>query len=343
MSADKRSGIADDAADYEDLPEPEETKAPQQRPTAPAKKAPPRGASGIASDADLFQDLLEESTDAVQRLDSDWLYQVNGQVFGPVKPKELLEMLYRAEITAETPVASEDGDFRPLRHFAVLRSHLPKVERHLEERAQHHKEERAESKKRLKKRLAWATAAIVLALVGSLGIAYAVRSRRLAAAEAEKVAKEQALKQELEDLLASVTIEPPLINVVEEPAPSKTRSRRARRRAKSRAVARFSGGNAGTGDLTRTEIMQGVGRAFKGFKRCIVQQMQRDKETVPEQIVLTFSVNNKGRAQNVSLTDRFLRRSPLKGCMATQLGKVRWRAYTGEVQNIEYPITIGRH
>lgn len=340
MSADKRSGIASDAADYEDLPEPEEGRAPVP---PPLRKAPLRGASGIASDADLFEDLLEESTDSVRRLDSDWLYQVHGQVFGPVKPKELLEMLYRGEITADSPVASEDGEFRPLRHFAVLRSHLPKVEAHRREHAEAKAQEQSEAKVRLKKRLGWASVALVLALLGSFGIAQWVRSSRAAQAEADKVAKEDELKQQLEDLLASVSIEPPLIGVLDEEEDPKQTSKRSRRRRKSRAVARFSGGPAGTGDLSRQEIMQGVGKAFDGFKRCIVQQLQRDKDTVPEQLVLTFSVNNEGRAQNVSLKDRFLRRSPLKDCMAGQLSAVRWRAYKGEVQNIEYPITIGRH
>lgn len=338
MATDKRSGIADDATDYEDIPEPA---APAASAPPPLRKARPRGASGIASDADLFEDLLEESTDGVHSLDSDWLYQVDGHVFGPVKPKELLEMLYRGEITGESPVSSDEGDFRPLRHFAVLRSHLPKVESHHRELEAAKAKDRVEGKARLKKRFGWAGAALVAALIGSIGIAYWVRSSRVADAEADKQAQEAALNQQLDDLAASVSIEPPLMAVVQEPEVRK-RGKRSRRRSKQ-AVARFSGGPAKTGDLTKPEIMKGVGKAFGGLKRCIVKQLQRDKDTVPEQIVLTFSVNNEGRAQNVSLTDRFLRRSPLKACVAAKLARVRWRVYKGEVQNIEYPITIGRH
>ncbi len=339
MATDKRSGIADDATDYEDIPEPA---APAAAPP-PLRKARPRGASGIASDADLFEDMLEESTDGVHSLDSDWLYQIDGHVFGPVKPKELLEMLYRAEITGESPVSSDEGEFRPLRHFAVLRSHLPKVEKHHGELEATKAADRVEARARLKKRLAWAGAALFAALIGSLGIAAWVRTSREAEAEAQKLAKEAALNQQLDDLAASVSIEPPLMAVVQEPAPTKRGKRSRRRRKASRAVARFSGGPAKTGELSKQEIMKGVGRSFGGLKRCIVKQLQRDKDTVPEQIVLTFSVNNEGRAQNVSLADRFLRRSPLKDCMAAKLARVRWRAYKGEVQNIEYPITIGRH
>lgn len=347
MSADKRRGIADDASDYEDLPEADERPPPAMvaKPAAgppPLRKSAPRGASGIASDADLFADMLEESSDAVRSLESEWLYQQHGQVFGPVKPKALLEMLYKGDVTPDTPVSSEEGDFRPIRHYAVFRAHLPKIEAHQRERAEAEAAHRAEVRARLKRRLGWASVALVVALVGSAGIAAWVRQSRLAAAEAEKQAKEAELKKELDDLLASVTIEPPLLQVVEDPAPDKRAHKRHRRRRKSRAVARFSGGAPKSGELTRSEIMAGVGRAFTGIKRCIVQQMQRDRESVAEQVVLTFSIDNEGRAQNVSLSDRFLRKSPLRACMATKLAKVKWRAYKGEVQNIEYPITIGR-
>jgi hypothetical protein len=335
MPADKGTGIADDAGTYEDLPEPEE--AP-----APARSARPRNASGIASDANLFEGLLEESSDAVQRLDSQWLYQVHGQVFGPVRPKELLEMLYRGEITPDTPISPEDGDFLPLRRIGVFRSHLPKVEAHRRDLEAAKAKDQLEAKRRLKRRLGWASLALVAALGGSLGIAMWVRQSRAAAVEAEKAAKEAQLKAELDALLASVTIEPPLLSVVDdEPEEDPGGGKRPKRRKKS-AVARISGGTSATGEITKAEIMQGMAQAFSGFKHCIVQQMQRDKDSVPEQIVLTFSVDNQGKAQNFSLTDRFLRKSPLKDCLGGQIARVQWRAYKGEVQNIEYPITIGR-
>ena len=333
MPADKGTGIADDAGTYEDLPEPEA--AP-----APARSAPPRAGSGIASDANLFEGLLEESSDAVQRLDSEWLYQVHGQVFGPVRPKELLEMLYRGEITPDTAIAPEDGDFLPLRRIGVFRSHLPKVEAHRRELEVARARDQAEARRRFKRRVGWASLALVVAVAGSGGIAFWVRSSRQEAAEAEKAAKEAKLKDELEALLASVSIEPPLLSVVDDEPEGPTGGKRARRPRKT-AVARFSGGSAAKGEISKAEIMQGMAQAFPGFKHCIVQQMQRDRDSVPEQLVLTFSVNNQGKAQNFSLTDRFLRKSPLKDCLGGQVARVSWRTFTGEVQNIEYPITIG--
>ena len=172
---------------------------------------------------------------------------------------------------------------------------------------------------------------------GSWGLVQYVRGAREAAALKEKEDKEAALKKELEELYASVTIEPPLMPLVKE-EPQKKRKKKARKGKRRRAVATIGG----TGELKREEIMAGVAGVFGGFKRCIVKQMQRDPESVPEQIVLTFVVGNNGKARNVSLTDRILRRSPLKDCLAGRLAQAKWRAFKGEVQNVEYPITIGR-
>lgn len=324
----REDGIADDADAYADLPETSE------------RAAPSRAASGIASDADLFNDLLDEGTDKARTLDTNWLYQQQGQVFGPVKSKELLQMLYEGEIDAETPIAVEDGEFQPLRRIGVFRAHLPKVEKHREEVREAEAQHRRVAKDRLVKRATLIGATVLVVVTAAVAVPWYVISTREAQAEADKVEREDALRKELDDLLASVTIEPPLLALVDEPAPTGKKKRRKRRGGG--AVARFSGGAVKTGELTRQEIMAGVARAFSGFKRCIVQQMQRDPESVSDQIVLRFSVNNAGRAQNVSLKDRFLRRSDLNTCMSGQLQKVRWRAYKGEVRNVDYPITVGR-
>ncbi len=335
MSAGRDDGIADDADAYADLMD--EQDGPPRSP--PRTQAPPRAGSGIASDADLFADMLEEGTDKARSLDTNWLYQQQGQVFGPVKSKELLEMLYKAEVDADTLVAVEDGEFAPLRRIGVFRAHLPKVHAHLEEVREAEEQARLAAKERFKKRATLIGGTVAVVVAAAVAIPWYIITSREQAAEADKAAQEEALRKEMDDLLASVTIEPPLLALVDEPAPTGKKSKKRRRR---RRVASFSGGKAQTGELTREEIMAGVAKAFSGFKRCIVGQMQRDPESVGEQIVLRFSVNNAGRAQNVSLKDRFLRRSELNACMTQQLAKVRWRAYKGEVRNVDYPITVGR-
>jgi hypothetical protein len=341
MPAPKGKGIADDADSYSDLGSGSESGSP------PPLKRPPsqKKGKGIAEDADAFADLVDETTDKARTLESDWLYQLNGQVFGPVKPRDLLELLYDGKIDKDTPIAISDGEFAPLNRYGVFRVHLPKVEnRKIEIQAVHLAEEAA-AKARVKKRITWVVFALVVAAPVTYGIVRYIRHLKEEAARAEARVKEEALLKEVDTLMASVTIEPPLVDLTDDDKPDDNGAKKKRRRA----VAKFSGsagkgvvGEGGTGELTRTEIMSGIARVFGGFKRCIVEQIQRDPESVPEQIVLTFAIDNEGAVQNVSLGDRTLRQSPLRPCMAGQLGEVRYRKFKGEVQNVEYPITIGR-
>lgn len=345
MGGDERKGTADDADACVGLAEPAEPPRSGSGSGTPIGMQGKRSA-GIASESTSFEELLEEESHHARRIDSRWLYQLDGQVFGPIRPKELLQMLYQGEIDETTPIAPEDGEFYPLRRVGAFRSHLPKAAAHRSEVEAARRRARAEARQRAFRNLSLVAGAAALLLLGSVATVWLVRSARQADAERARVEKEAALQRELDALLASVTIEPPLLPLVDGDGGATRRTKgksRRRRRERNRAVARFSGGLSRTGELTRTEIMTGVARAFPGFKRCIVKQIQRDADSVPAQIVLVFSVSNSGRAQQVSLTDRFLRRSPLKDCMAQQLVKVRWRTYKGEVRNIEYPITVGRH
>jgi hypothetical protein len=332
MPAPKGKGIADDSADYENLGESDRSKR-----ASSASKA-----KGIAEDSKLFEDLMgEETTGKARTLDSDWLYQKSGQVFGPLKPRELLELLYSGEIDKDTPIALDGTDFEALHKYGVFRVHLPKVRKHHEELAVAKAEEEAAAKARLRRRIGW----IVLAVVAGSGLAYGgyklVWMQKEKRAEQEKQAKEKAILDEVDKLMASVTIEPPLIGLGDETEDTKGTSKSKRRRA----VARFTSGASHVSDateLTHQEIMVGIGQAFGGFKRCIVQQIQSDPDSVPETLALSFSINNDGNVQNASLNDRTLRDSQLAGCMTRQLQQVHFRKYKGEVQNVEYPITIGR-
>jgi hypothetical protein len=329
MPAPKGKGIADDAAAYADLAkDPERAKAP-------------RAGKGIADDASLFEDLVSEDTGKARTLESDWIYQLNGQVFGPVKPRDLLELLYAGEINGDTPIALDGGDFQALQRYGVFRVHLPKVAKHQAELKDQQEEQKAQERARLKKRLTWVALAVVIGAGSTYGIVQYVRLRKEEAARAEAKAKEEALLKEIDNLMASVTIEPPLIELVDETETKETTPGKRKRRA----VARFSGaagsGVQGTGELTRSEIMGGVAKVFPGFKRCIVEQIQRDADSVPEQLVLSFAINNEGVPQNIDI-DRALRKTPLHACITKHLGEVRWRKFKGEVQNVEYPITIGR-
>ncbi len=290
---------------------------------------------GIAADGELFAGLLSETTDQVLGLESEWLYQLDGEVFGPLKSKALLELLYEGTIGAETLIAAEEGDYRALRLFGAFRSHLSRAKEHQERVAREHAARSKATRSWRLRVLRFVAAAVALLGICSLGVFW-WQSWRAEVELAEVKAKEAALKKELDGLLARVTIQPPLMPLVEPKTPVKETRQTKKKPKRRRAFARFSGKS----ELSKREIMQGVGRAFGGFKRCIVAQIQRDPDSVPEQLLLSFSISNGGIPRNIRLANRALRGSPLAACMKRKLGAVRWRKYRGEVRNVEYPITV---
>ncbi|MBX2813714.1 MAG: hypothetical protein KTR25_17995 [Myxococcales bacterium] len=94
--------------------------------------------------------------------------------------------------------------------------------------------------------------------------------------------------------------------------------------------------------LSDREVMTGMKRIFPQIARCIRGQLRRDGASVPKKVVLRFSISNQGRATNMQLADRFLRRSLLQPCLQELLKKVQWRPYKGQIRNIEYPISVNK-
>lgn len=269
-------------------------------------------------------------------LEAPWLYQRDEQVFGPVPAKELLRMLYAGELGFESLVAPDGKDFRPVERYEMFRVHQAKVEAARREALEQARRNAAEASLRLRRRLAWAGAALVVAVLGAWGVQ--VGRKAWAESRSEQLRKdaERRLEQELEALMASVTIEPPLQALPSEAPQAAPKTRRRRRRRP--AVERPQVGAA----PTESAIMARMGGLFPQFKRCIARQIQRAPESIREEIQLRFGIGNDGRVQDFSLADRFLRRSPLQGCLASVMSSVAWPAFEGEIRNVVYPIRVGR-
>jgi hypothetical protein len=271
---------------------------------------------------------------------SDWLYKIDGDVFGPISVKELLEELYEGEIEADTPVCTEGGSFKPMAEYDAFRPHIEKAGSHQVRAEQIRRHANADQRSRLRRRLILGLATLTLAVVGFGATIYFIRTYR-----SEKIAEEQelALEAKLAQLLDSVSIEPPLI--LEAPVEPRRKRRRGRRRGKKGKTAPAATASLPkrTGKLSQSEVMAGVGTVFGGFKRCIVKQIQRDPDSVPRKIVLRFTINNSGSVKSPDLDDRILRNSPMMSCMSKQIRSVHFRKFKGEVRNVEYPITIGAH
>ncbi len=297
-------------------------------------------ARGVAEDVDAFSDLVATPTQG-RSLDSRWRYRADGAVFGPIEARELLELLYEGELDAATQVAPEDGEFLPLARFGAFRAHVEPARRAVEARRAAEARAKAERSAWMARRLRWAAMVAVVASLGALGVSGFVAWRRGLYAESERSRREAQLREERDQLLASVSIEPPLVPLVSD-APRTTPPREATEAKRGRPRRKAAEEPSRRGVLGDDEVIQGLNRAFPGLVACIKDQLRRDPESVPGRVVLGFSIDNDGRARNVELKDRFLRRSELGPCIEGKLAAARWRAFEGEVRNVEYPITVRR-
>ena len=272
-------------------------------------------------------------------LEAPWLYQRDEQVFGPVPAKELLRMLYAGELGFESMVAPDGKDFRPVERYQMFLAHKAKVETAQREAAERERRCQAEASLRLRRRLGWVGAALVVSVLGVWGVQQGRRAWERSRAERLRQDAERKLQGELKALMASVTIEPALQGLpMPEPKP-RVRKRSTRRERRRRSpIAASSAAGAPSESAVRARMAQ----LFPQFKRCIARQIQRSSDTIGEEIRLRFAIGNDGRARDFTLGDRFLRRSPLQTCLGSVMSSVRWPAFEGEIRNVEYPIRIGR-
>jgi len=204
---------------------------------------------------------------------------------------------------------------------------------------------RRESEVKSKQFRRWAIVAVAVVVTLGAGGGFvwtSVANARVEKAAREKREQEEKLKSELANLLANLTIEPPLVDLVdEEPPEEPIKPGQKRRKGAKRAAPRPGSDLPPTVPIQRSEVVAGVNEVFGGLKQCIIEQITRDPDSVTDVIRLSFAVNNAGVVQDFDIDDRNLKKLPIKDCMGAKLGQLRFRKYIGEVQNIEYPITIG--
>jgi hypothetical protein len=331
MATPSRRGIAEDASQFEDFPE------PTQDPARGARADRPR--SGVADDAETLADAVAGPDDDGVSLESTWLYKADGRVFGPVTSRVLLEKLYAGELDAETPISPEDGEFLALRRYGAFRTHLPRVDAHRARVVETEAENKAHKQKHTRNVLVLSLTAVLVLGAGGWAVFRYVETSRVEAAEQAKAREEKERRAAIERMLANLTIEPPLVELADDQdkTPTGAKARGDRRRERIEKARQLPP----TVALTRQEVMDGVTESFAGIKRCILDQTERDPDSVHDRLVMTFTVNNQGMVENFDLEDRQLRRAPIKDCLASKVGALRFRRYQGEVQSIEYPITIG--
>ena len=281
----------------------------------------------------------------------DWLFQRDGQVYGPVDGRRLAELLYQGQIGPLTQVSSGDGAWRPIAQVSPFLVHVKKAEaaQRVEQEVTGRRKLQA---RRERTRLAgWAVAA-GLVVLAAVGLAFLVGRGRIERSPL------------LEDFGAGISIAVPARIAVAAPAGAgevEVALDPAAPPAARRPRSAQAGGATGTapgvpapvpgavdgGDLVAAEfdasaIQSVVGRQQRTLAPCLRQEAERVPDFAGE-VPLEFTIGNDGRIARVAIMDPRLRTGPLRDCFERVLRGDTWRfpPFPGQRPTISLVFRVG--
>jgi hypothetical protein len=278
---------------------------------------------------------LESEGDAA----SEWRFQKQGMVFGPVPLRILIEQIYAGELDGEGQVSRAEGEFRLLKDLPEFTLHLAKASAKLkveEETRVRRQEERRGRNSRWAVILGLATVALGGAGAGAL---WWVQARH------------RLLLQEIDEI--PITSTPPELTL-----PDQTGARGAEdevalpgpvpQAAPRRPRPSGSAGTAKAGEdlVTSTSFDQGSLISAEIRQRgslipCIKQELGRQPNFRGE-IRFSFAVGNDGRVAKLWLDDAALRDGPIKSCFESAMSAWHFGAYQGERATLSDAFRVGR-
>lgn len=93
--------------------------------------------------------------------------------------------------------------------------------------------------------------------------------------------------------------------------------------------------------LSKKQVTDGLKKAKRGIGSCLKTEFMRNTH-MPSQVTVAFSVANNGKAINIKVLERELRKTPLPKCLQKTISKVQWPKFYGERKYVEFPFNIGR-
>lgn len=275
--------------------------------------------------------------------ESEWTFQRDGHVFGPVSQSRLREMMFAGEVRGETPVSENGGRYRQLSEVSRFLVDLKKAEAHLKvEREVTDSRRLAERRRRMKH-----AAAIALGLVvagGGLGGAAWL-------AIARPWQKRSAL---LDDFGQGITIATPariglgrdhpaaeaeeLVIPEEEEGPPGRRTRAVRR--PSARPATEAGDGLVQARWDQADIQAVVAREQRSLASCLREESHRSPDFAGE-IPIEFSIGNDGRVAALWIDEPRFKNGPLHDCLLQALKAWRFKPFPGQQPVVGFTFRIG--
>jgi hypothetical protein len=270
----------------------------------------------------------------------EWTFRREGRVYGPVTGAVLAEMLDRGEVDRATPVAGEDGAFRPLGEVAAFAVRARLAEARLKVAAEveaAHRARRARARRRV-------------AVVALAGIAAAVAAG-LYAFRLSRESPREARSALLEDFGGGVALS----------VPARVGGRRAagggevelpREAPATRPAGALPGSGAGgpgvaprRGDLVESSwdpshIEAVVAREQRTLAPCVRAEADREPGWSGE-IPIEFAIGNDGRVAQLWIDGERRSSAELRSCLTAALERWSFRPFPGERPVVSLSFRVG--
>jgi hypothetical protein len=268
----------------------------------------------------------------------EWLFEKAGRIYGPVPGEALVDLLYRGEIGARTPVAGGEGAYRPIAEVPGFALHVRKAEARL-------RVEREVTGARVLARRRRLQHVALLAVLGAAAAggagAYAFRLARERPAEARSAL--------LEDFGGGIAVagpaqvgagrrpaEPEEVEIPPDVpgAPAGSAGRVPVRAAPRPADGLVQSNWDGAG------IQAVVAREQRTLVPCIRAEADRARDWTGE-IPLEFAIGNDGRVARLWIDGPRGASAALRGCLLEAMKAWAFRPFAGERPVVTLSFRVG--
>jgi len=266
----------------------------------------------------------------------EWLFEKGGRIYGPVGGEALVDLLYRGEIDARTPVAGADGGYRPAGEVPGLALHARKAEARLRV------EREVTGARQLARRRRLGRVALLAALgaaaAGGAGV-WAFRLARERPAEARSAL--------LEDFGGGVAVAAPVqvgagrrgAEPEEVEIPRDVSGAPPGPRGPARAPARPADALVRS-DWDGAHIQAVVAREQRTLVPCIRAEADRAAGWTGE-IPLEFAIGNDGRVARLWIDGPRGGSAPLRGCLLEAMRGWAFKPFAGERPVVSISFRVG--
>lgn len=271
----------------------------------------------------------------------EWLFKRTGKVFGPVPSKRLAAMLYRGELTGETPVSSGDGTWQSLADVPVFMVHVRKAEAQL--RVEREVTGARLLRKRRRQRWAVVVGVVLLAAMGGGGYGAWV----LAARSAQRNPLLEDFGSGIRISVAATVgtghraVDDEIAVDVErlEPGPAAPRKGAGAAGAAPRGMA--EGGDLVAAQYDPARIQAVVAREQRTLAECFKAEANRSPDFSGD-IPIEFAVGNDGHVAQLWIDLPRFKAGPLKDCLTRKLAAWRFDTFPGQRPTVALTFGIGR-